>query len=201
MTFSKRQGEIFDSNQFLFNSPQNSEGVLFTSNSIKNWQKRIHSHQTKYFKGGQQINSQTSLFEKRAPECLINKFEPLILTPLPINFWRLSKPYHQGPAIYVVMDLFDPKEGQSLILYLGETIAADQRWKGDHDCKTYLNNYCSLLQKAGISHQLSIRFWTDVPKKTTARRKLEQDLIQRWLPPFNKETRTRWQTPFTTDIN
>jgi hypothetical protein len=30
---------------------------------------------------------------------------------------------------------------------------------------------------------------------------LEQALIQRWKPPFNKETRGRWSTPFTADID
>ena len=33
-----------------------------------------------------------------------------------------------------------------------------------------------------------------------ARRALEQQLIQRWLPPFNKETRQRWSTPFTAEV-
>ena len=32
-------------------------------------------------------------------------------------------------------------------------------------------------------------------------RKLEQRLIQTWLPPFNKETRRIWATPFTSQIN
>ena len=82
---------------------------------------------------------------------------------------------------------------------MGETLSANRRWKGDHDCKDYLSAYGEALQQAGMSHQLSIRFCTDVPKATRARRSLEQKLIQRWLPPFNKETRRRWATPFTTD--
>jgi hypothetical protein len=39
-----------------------------------------------------------------------------------------------------------------------------------------------------------------VPSGTRERRALEQALIRRWLPPFNKETRERWATPFTADI-
>ena len=201
MTFSKGQSEFFNTNQFFASSSQENEELLFSEKSIRTWQERIHSHQVKFLKGSQQIDEQTNLFNEITANNLIDRFEPLTLTPLPLNFWRLSKPYHQGPAIYIVMDLFEPENEKNLILYIGETISANQRWKGDHDCKKYLDNYSSTLQQARLNCRLSIRFWTDVPQKTNARRKLEQALIQRWLPPFNKETRTRWQTPFTTDIN
>ena len=46
----------------------------------------------------------------------------------------------------------------------------------------------------------AIRFCSDVPRSTKARRALEQALIQHWLPPFNKETRQRWATPFTAEL-
>ena len=52
-----------------------------------------------------------------------------------------------------------------------------------------------------ICRKLSVSFWLDVPTKTKERRKLEQKLIQAWLPPFNKETREIWATPFTSQIN
>jgi hypothetical protein len=50
-----------------------------------------------------------------------------------------------------------------------------------------------------LEARLSIRFWGDVPATIRPRRALEQALIRRWLPPFNKETRQRWVTPFTAD--
>jgi hypothetical protein len=40
-----------------------------------------------------------------------------------------------------------------------------------------------------------------VPAQVKPRRALEQALIQRWLPPFNKETRARWATPFTAGLD
>ena len=52
-----------------------------------------------------------------------------------------------------------------------------------------------------MTTKLNIRFWLDVPIKTKERRKLEQKLIQAWLPPFNKETRGIWATPFTSEFN
>ena len=89
--------------------------------------------------------------------------------------------------------------GNDLLLYLGETCQADRRWKGEHDCKAYLAAYGEALLKANLGCQLSIRFWLDVPSAIGARRALEQALIRRWLPPFNKETRSRWATPFQAD--
>ena len=89
---------------------------------------------------------------------------------------------------------------QPLLLYVGETLAADRRWKGEHDCKAYLAAYGEALQRCCLPPQLSIRFWSDAPTDTRARRTLEQALIQRWLPPFNKETRQRWSTPFTVEL-
>jgi hypothetical protein len=82
---------------------------------------------------------------------------------------------------------------------VGETGRADQRWKGEHDCKQYLAAYSEAVARAELSCQLSIRFWLDVPQAVRARRQLEQALIRHWQPPFNKETRQRWATPFTAD--
>ena len=84
---------------------------------------------------------------------------------------------------------------------MGETGRADRRWKGDHDCKSYLAAYGEALAAAGLEARLSIRFWLDVPAAIGPRRALEQALIRRWLPPFNKETRGRWATPFTADAD
>lgn len=197
MSSSQGQGELFRTSRVFYESPQLNQGIELNTKFLEAWQEKVYSHQSKFLKGIKPTTHQTSLFKENTKQ-LIDKFEPLKLTPLPINFWRCSTPSQSGPAIYVVTDQLD-NHNKFLILYIGETIAADQRWKGDHDCKTYLDNYCETLQKAGITNQLSIRFWNDVPKETLRRRKIEQALIQRWLPPFNKETRTRWQTPFTSE--
>ena len=118
----------------------------------------------------------------------------------PLSFWRWPKAMHEGPAVYFVMDeIID--SGENIILYIGETISAEKRWKGEHDCKDYLSSYSDSLHKANMTTKLNIRFWLDVPIKTKERRKLEQKLIQAWLPPFNKETREIWATPFTSQIN
>ena len=73
-----------------------------------------------------------------------------------------------------------------ILLYIGETITAEKRWKGEHDCKTYLQAYSEACQKAGLSTQLSIRFWKDVPKDTKGRRLLEKKLIKKLGLNHNK---------------
>ena len=199
MKFYNGQGEFFNGNDLDEESTPTNEALSLSSKCIKEWKERIHFHQISCFRNTDLIDNQINLFKEESLE-LTNNFQPLKLTPLPLNFWRWSKPYHQGPAIYVVMDSFD-NDSKAIILYIGETIAAEQRWKGEHDCKAYLDNYCAAIHQAKLTTNLNIRFWTDVPTETKKRRKLEQRLIQKWLPPFNKETRARWQTPFTNEIN
>ena len=197
MNHLQKQGEFLSFIDIPYTLESNNE-IFLTQQLLEDWQKRIHQHQYPLFNKGIS-NVQSSLFQ----DCLNSKtstFNPLQLTPLSINFWRLRDSNHNGPAIYFVMD--KPKTlNSNLILYIGETIAAEKRWKGEHDCKQYIYAYEEALKKAGLTTQLSIRFWTDVPKETKSRRKLERQLIQSWLPPFNKETRGRWATPFTAQIS
>ena len=123
--------------------------------------------------------------------------DPLALVAQPLQFWRWPEAPQRGAALYFVIDR--PSHLASpLLLYVGETGRADRRWKGEHDCKDYLAAYGEALQQVGLECQLSIRFWSDAPAPIRERRALEQALIRLWQPPFNKETRGRWATPFTT---
>ena len=51
------------------------------------------------------------------------------------KFWRTNQFIHNGPAMYFVIDSM---ESSKIILYIGETNVANKRWKGEHDCKNYL---------------------------------------------------------------
>ncbi len=133
----------------------------------------------------------------REPLALAASLDPLALVAQPLQFWRWPGAPQQGAALYFVVDR--PSHLASpLLLYVGETGQADRRWKGEHDCKDYLAAYGEALLQVGLDCQLSIRFWSDAPTPTRQRRALEQALIRLWQPPFNKETRGRWATPFTT---
>jgi hypothetical protein len=138
--------------------------------------------------------------EESDPATRARALRPLALPAQNLSFWRWPRAPHQGPALYFVVDR-PAHLGRPLLLYVGETARADRRWKGAHDCKSYLAAYQEALARADLAAGLSIRFCCDAPAATTARRAWEQALIQRWKPPFNKETRGRWNTPFTADLD
>ncbi len=195
----ERQHNLFNNNVVNILEESLSQEINISKKVIEEWQDKIIQHQSPIFKYGCQKTHQTTLFESLS-ENLNETFNPTELTPLPLNFWRWPNTNHVGPAVYFVMDKII-NSNEDIILYIGETLSAEQRWKGEHDCKRYLSSYSEILQKAKAITNLNIRFWLDVPLNTKERRKLEQNLIQTWLPPFNKETRGIWATPFTSQIH
>ena len=168
------------------------------------WQQRLSNFQQPKLdalnQGGLQATGQIDLFggAVQGPADTVHRLNPLALTAQHLQFWRWPEQQGSGAAIYFVLDR-PPHLPGHLLLYVGETAQADRRWKGEHDCKSYLAAYGEALQQAGLSSQPSIRFWHDAPSDVKPRRALEQALIRHWLPPFNKETRRRWATPFTAD--
>ena len=154
---------------------------------------KIHNHQLKISKESHNKTYQQKILPVKNffNEKNIDQFS---LQPLSLNFWRTNQHIHNGPAMYFVIDNM---ESSKIILYIGETNSANKRWKGEHDCKNYLMNYKEALAHNKLSSHQDIRFFLDVPKEVKLRRKLEQQLIYLWLPPFNKETRDRWATTFT----
>jgi hypothetical protein len=165
------------------------------------WQERLAAHQEPLLLGSGTAMTQADLFSGAGPTDPGRRaaaLDPLSLQAQSLSFWRWPEAPQSGCAIYLVMDR-PAASGASLLLYVGETAAAERRWKGEHDCKRYLDAYGEALRRAELTLTLSIRFWFEVPHQTRPRRDLEQALIRRWLPPFNKETRGRWATPFTAD--
>ena len=190
------QGDLFATTALGGSGPD--PDLPLQTDQLLRWQQQLHAHQAPLFRGEPAAAGQASLFPDDHADSAA-ALDPLSLTPLPLSFWRWPVSPHQGAAIYLVLDRPAQLE-QPLLLYVGETMAADRRWKGEHDCKAYLAAYGEALQRCSLSPCLSIRFSSDVPRSTRARRALEQQLIQRWLPPFNKETRQRWSTPFTAEV-
>ncbi len=159
------------------------------------WRSKIYNHQKIILKTFGNLCLQKNLIsDKKYEHIQLDQLNPFSLQSSSINFWRSNKPIHDGPAIYFVIDKIGEEQ---IILYIGETYSADKRWKGEHDCKNYINNYKESLTKADMESHIDIRFSLDVPLEVKFRRKLEQKLIYLWLPPFNKESRGRWSTTFT----
>ncbi|MEB3172381.1 MAG: GIY-YIG nuclease family protein [Cyanobacteriota bacterium] len=191
-----RQGDLFGTTAgHPAAAPLDAAAPRLLASQLLAWQQRVASHQAPLFAGEQAAAKQQQLLDLpvhvEAPEAIA----PLSLRQQPLSFWRWPQAAVSGAALYFVIDRPEDS-GQPLLLYIGETARAEQRWKGEHDCKAYLAAYSEALTKAGLTTRLSISFCSDVPRETKARRALEQALIQRWLPPFNKETRLRWATPF-----
>ncbi|MBO8230634.1 hypothetical protein CU313_07350 [Prochlorococcus marinus str. MU1404] len=188
-----RQFELFGSNTNTAINIQNTNNLKIKCETLIEWRNQIHNHQLKisedsYDKTLQQtILPLNNIFNEK-------KIDPFSLQPLSLNFWRTNQHIHDGPAMYFVIDNM---VSSKIILYIGETNSANRRWKGEHDCKNYLMNYKEALANNNLSSHQDIRFFLDVPKEVKLRRKLEQQLIYLWLPPFNKETRDRWTTTFT----
>jgi len=188
-----RQFELFGSNLNTSINFQHSNNLKIKREILTVWRERIYNHQFKISKDTQN----KTLHQTSLPINSISnerKIDPFSLQPLSLNFWRTHQYIHNGPAMYFVIDSMDSSK---IILYIGETNAANKRWKGEHDCKNYLMNYKEALTHNKLSSHQDIRFFLDVPKEVKLRRKLEQQLIYLLLPPFNKETRDRWKTTFT----
>ena len=188
-----RQFELFGSNVNTSINFQHSNNLKMKGEILTEWRNKIHNHQFKISKDAHNKTLQQTCL----PINTISnerKIDPFSLQPLSLNFWRTNQYIHDGPAMYFVIDSM---ERSKIILYIGETNLANKRWKGEHDCKNYLMNYKEALACNKLSSHQDIRFFLDVPKEVKLRRKLEQQLIYLWLPPFNKETRHRWATTFT----
>ena len=182
-----RYGEIFESTHNFKNNLNHSQ------TSFLDWREKIHKHQLFISNNLSNLSLQKSLFANFEEK--FRNINPFLLSGVSINFWRSNKEISRGPAMYFVVDKLNNYE---IVLYIGETNSADNRWKGDHDCKIYINNYKESLTVNNLKSHIDIRFYLDVPKEVNFRRKLEHQLIYLWLPPFNKETRNRWATTFTT---
>ena len=193
-----RQGSLFSASANLTATsglPPTPE-LRLARGQMRQWQQTLARFQAPLFAGHPGDAQQGELFGAAGDAA--TAINPLALRAQTLHFWRWPEAPQQGAALYFVLDT-PSGERAPLLLYVGETSRADQRWKGEHDCKQYLAAYSEAVARAELSCQLSIRFWLDVPQTVRARRQLEQALIRRWQPPFNKETRQRWATPFTAD--
>lgn len=164
--------------------------LAMSQETLQTWKQRIFHYQ-------QQVKvtvgtEQGSLFEmsgERLPE--VDRIHPFSLPQQNTEFWRWKADDRGVSALYFVIDYELP-----ILLYVGETVKSNQRWKGDHDCKRYLLNYVAAHRPHNLPVAVNIAFWANAPVATRARQKLESALIGKWRSPFNKENWEFWGTPF-----
>ena len=156
---------------------------------LQTWKQRLAQFQ-------QQVRSapaaaQGSLFGDTTPPSAADRLDPFTLPPQNAEFWRGQ--FHESgvPALYFVVDY-----EATVLLYVGETIKSNQRWKGVHDCKRYILNYVEAHRVHQATVTVNIGFWPHAAADRKARQALESELIHKWRSPFNKENWTFWSTPF-----
>ncbi len=169
--------------------------LTIAPDALQAWKQKVLTFQQQV-QGSAPI-AQPNLFETNRFETLPDPYDPEALNPIDLpqqntQFWRWKAEDAGVSALYFVIDY-----ELDLLLYVGETVQSNQRWKGAHDCKRYLLNYQQAHYQFNLPTQLGIAFWQDAPTATRARQKMESMLIVKWRPPFNKENWAFWGTPFT----
>lgn len=156
---------------------------------LEGWKGRVADYQQRLRSG--RGESQGSLFDQVTPVAGVDTIDPFSLPPQNAEFWR-EHPQEAGvPALYFVVDHRVP-----LLLYVGETVKSNQRWRGVHDCKGYILNYVEAHRQHQLAVTVNIGFWPHADQDRRSRQALESALIRHWRSPFNKENWNLWHTPF-----
>ena len=167
---------------------------------LTDWKQRIVSFQTQLQLAP--TIQQGSLFDTgtdasaEATSDAADSLNPFSLRRQNTEFWRWQFDDVGVAAMYFVIDYAASDKGNSLLLYVGETVKSNQRWQGEHDCKRYLLNYQQAHYDSGLDSELGIAFWPCAPVERQSRQRLESSLIYRWRSPFNKENWRYWNMPF-----
>jgi hypothetical protein len=160
-----------------------------SAQTLQSWKRRIVGHQQQRIQSSKP--SQGNLFEGHGLEADLDTLDPFQLRSQNIEFWRWPADEPGLAALYFVID-----HEMSLLLYVGETCKANQRWKGVHDCKRYVRNYIAAHRRHSLPVSVSIGFWPHAPAAARPRQRMERSLIEKWRSPFNKENWRHWGTPF-----
>lgn len=160
-----------------------------SADALCKWKSRIQEHQQQV----RQIQppQQAALFDLTPKHCNSDTIEPLTLPLVPMSFYRVPACYLGEACLYFILD-----SAVGLVLYVGETMRSDKRWKGIHACKDYIASYQDLHSRYGLTTAVNAAFWWDAPVDRRARQQLELKLIKKWRSPFNKENWELWGQPF-----
>lgn len=180
------QLEMFPGKKF---KTKRRETLLMNPEELEGWKTQIINYQQKVRQ--QPEATQTSLFELAPDHCNPDTIDPLKLHLQSMSFYRIPSDFPGQACLYFVID-----SAIGLILYVGETLYSNRRWKGVHDCKQYIGSYQDLNYRYNQKTFINIAFWWDSPSNTKKRQQLEQKLIQKWRSPFNKEMWGIWGQPF-----
>lgn len=180
---SAQDQQAVNQSQFQNLPPQSS----LSQQELRAWKDRVARFQTAVKTAP--ILEQASLFGTSTEPA--ETIDPFALPQQNTEFWRWQFSDMGVAALYFVIDY-----QSELLLYVGETVKSNQRWKGEHDCKRYLMNYRQAHYYHTLESQLGIAFWRHAPAERRPRQAIESALIGKWRSPFNKENWKFWGTPF-----
>lgn len=163
--------------------------LLMDEKNLTKWKSKILIHQ-------QRVRTSTpvkqdTLFHLPSSHIDPDRIDPFELPVSALSFYRLPTDTEGQACLYFIVD-----RQSNLLLYVGETCKSNQRWKGVHDCKRYIEKYLDLHYRYQLETAVNIAFWWDAPTKARSRQQLELALIQKWKSPFNKENWRHWGQPF-----
>ncbi|MDB9526824.1 GIY-YIG nuclease family protein [Oscillatoria sp. CS-180] len=171
---------------WAYNRPDEHPGL--TASELTTWKRTIFHFQQTICQTPAAAQGSLFIADQASP---VEHIDPFSLPQRNAEFWRDRFEDTGNAALYFVVD-----HEASILLYVGETVKANQRWKGTHDCKRYILNYVSAHRTHELPVQVNIGFWPYAPEARKSRQALESELIRQWRSPFNKENWRRWATPF-----
>jgi hypothetical protein len=165
------QHSLFDSTSEYRTNCIQPLSLSISKEALLLWKDKIVNYQNKASTG--KLSAQSSLFDLETHD---NEFVSINTLELPlqsIEFYRLPISDRGEASIYFILDC-------TTILYIGETSRSNLRWKGQHDCKRYIENYQNLHYSHGIKTFINAAFWNYAPLETKPRQKLESHSIYHW---------------------
>lgn len=184
---------VVEEMQLTRSIPKLPDSIQITEAALVDWKQRLYQfqHQVRTAPAPEQATLFALAPAPNDPQAIADGIDPFSLPQQNTEFWRWKYDDEGVAALYFVVDYHLP-----ILLYVGETVKSNQRWKGEHDCKRYLQNYVSAHYPYQLPVQVNIGFWSSAPTNTRARQNIELALIHKWRSPFNKENWSVWNTPF-----
>ena len=188
MPVEPHQLDLFSVSEIRSTPVGRPDTLLMDSDALVNWKSQIATYQQRA-RSSKPVQ-QGTLFNLAPTHVGSDVIDPFSLSLCPMSFYRLPVD-GSFACIYFVID-----GAAELVLYIGETCRSNLRWKGEHDCKRYIERYQELHHKYELKTAVNIAFWWDAPVQTRPRQQLESALIAKWRSPFNKENWILWGAPF-----
>jgi hypothetical protein len=189
MLLEPNQLELFSQVQLKSTPADRPDTLLMDSAALVRWKSDIATHQQRARESKSAF--QGTLFDLAPVHIAPDLIDPFSLRLCPMSFYRLPADGSGEATIYFLID-----SAAELVLYIGETCRSNLRWKGEHDCKRYIEKYIDLHYRHGLKTAVNMAFCWDAPVQARLRQQLELNLIKRWRSPFNKENWTLWGRPF-----